>query len=67
MKLKLTRHAKERMIIRGITIEQIKRVIRMGARVKQTDGYESSYSYISVDWKKIGDDIYKIKTVKVKD
>lgn len=39
----------------------------MGARVKQTDGYESSYSYISVDWKKIGDDIYKIKTVKVKD
>ena len=67
MKLKLTRHAKQRMVARGITIEQIKRAIKMGARIKQTNGYESSYSYILVDWKKIGVDTYKVKTVKIKD
>jgi len=67
MKLKLTRHAKERMIDRGITIEQIKKTIKMGATIKQTDGYESSYSYLLVDWKKINDDTYKIKTIKIKD
>ena len=55
------------MISRGITTEQIKRAIRMGATIKQTDGYESSYSYFLVDWKKIGDDVYKIKTIKIKD
>jgi len=67
MILKLTRHAKERMVSRGITIEQIKRAIKIGATIKQTDGYESSYSYLLVDWKKIGDDVYKIKTIKIKD
>ena len=67
MILKLTRHAKIRMISRGITVEQIKRAIKMGATVRQTDGYESSYSFFLVDWKKIGDDVYKIKTVKIKD
>ena len=67
MILKLTRHAKERMVSRGITIEQIKRAIKIGATIKQTDGYESSYLYLLVDWKKIGDDVYKIKTIKIKD
>lgn len=67
MILKLTKHAKERMVGRGITIEQIKRAIKIGATIKQTDGYESSYSYLLVDWKKIGDDVYKIKTIKIKD
>jgi len=67
LRIKLTRHAKERMINRGLTIEQIKRAIRMGARIKQTDGYESSYTYFIVDWKKIGEDVYKIKTIKIKD
>lgn len=66
MKLKITKHAQQRMISRGVTIEQVKRVIKMGARIRQTDGYESSYSYILVNWKKIGEDIYKIKTVKIK-
>ena len=67
LRIKLTRHAKERMISRGLTKEQIKRAIKMGARIKQTDGYESSYTYFIVDWKKIGDDVYKIKTIKIKD
>jgi len=66
MIIKLTRHAKIQMIGRGITLEQVKRAIRMGATTRQTDGYESSYSYILVDWKKRGD-VYIIKTVKVKE
>jgi hypothetical protein len=54
------------MIGRGLTVEQIKRAIRMGATTKQTDGYESHYTYYSVCWKKIGE-AYKIKTIKIKD
>ncbi len=55
------------MVARGLSLEQIKRAIRMGATIKQTDGYESSYTYYSICWKKIGDDTYKIKTIKIKD
>jgi hypothetical protein len=67
MILKFTRHAKERMVTRGLTTEQVKRAIRMGAKIKQTDGYESHYTYYSVCWEKIGPDIYKVKTIKIKD
>jgi hypothetical protein len=66
MNIKLTRHALERMIVRGITTEQIKRAIQMGATIKQTDGYESSYTYFLISWKKRGD-TYIIKTVKIKE
>lgn len=66
MILKLTKHAKERMVSKGVTKEQIKKVIRQGARIRQTDGFESSYSYILVDWKKRGN-IYIVKTIKIKD
>ncbi len=66
MIVKITLHAKQQMVERGITPEQIKNAIRMGARTQQTDGYESHYTYYSVCWKKIGDDVYKIKTVKIK-
>jgi hypothetical protein len=66
MIIKLTRHALERMIARGITLNQVKRAIQLGATVKQTDGYESSYSYFLISWKKYGD-TYIVKTVKVKE
>lgn len=66
MKLLLTKHAKEKMVERGIALEQIKQAIRMGARIKQTDGYLSSYSYFLVAWKMSGE-YYKIKTVMIKD
>ena len=65
MQIKLTRHAKEQMMNRGITNEQIKIAIQRGATTKQTDGYESHYTYYSVCWKKIGQ-VFKIKTVKIK-
>jgi len=66
MKLLLTQHAKEQMAARGITPEQIKLAIERGSTIKQTDGYLSSYTYIMVAWKKLGE-YYKIKTVMVKE
>ena len=54
------------MINRGIEKEQIKDVIRMGNKIKQTDGFLSCYGYIAVAWKKTGE-YYKIKTVIIRD
>ena len=65
MNILLSEHAKERMAVRGITIEQITKAIKMGATTKQTDGYESHYTYYSVCWKKMGN-FFKIKTIKIK-
>ncbi|HLC55903.1 MAG TPA: DUF4258 domain-containing protein [Candidatus Nanoarchaeia archaeon] len=66
MRLKIGKHAKERMILRGVTKEQIKICIQRGATVRQTDGMLSSYTYLEVAWKKLEEDYYFIKTVKIK-
>ena len=66
MRLKISRHAKERMVLRSVTKEQIKICIQRGAKERQTDGMLSSYAYLQVAWKKIGEDYYFIKTVKIK-
>lgn len=66
MELLLTNHAKQQMAERGITKEQIKLTIMRGSRIKQTDGYLSSYTYLIVAWKKLNK-YYKIKTVMIKD
>lgn len=60
----ITKHAKEKMVICGITKEQIKIALMQGARSPQTDGYLASYGYIKIAYKKI-DGLYKIKTVFV--
>jgi len=66
MIIKIGKHAKERAVEKGISDEMIKLTIKRGSRVRQTDGYLSSYSYVSVAWKKISDDIYFVKTVKIR-
>lgn len=66
MIIKPSKHAKEMMVERGITKEQIKIAIKRGSKVRQTDGYLSSYSYFAVAWKKVGE-VYFIKTVKPKE
>ena len=53
------------MFERGIDENQIIRAIKYGAKIKQTDGYLSSYTYFKVAYKKIEKDCYKIKTVMV--
>ena len=65
LKLKITKHANDKMLWLGITEEQIKKAITQGAKFKQTDGYLAKYTYITVAYKKIGENYYKIKTVFV--
>lgn len=61
--LKITKHADDKRRLEGISIEQIKTAIKRGSIIKQTDGYLAHYSYIKTAYKKIGKDVYKIKTV----
>lgn len=63
--IKLTKHAKDKALWFGVTEEEIKNVIIKGSKFKQTDGYLSIYTYIAVAYKKIGEGIYKIKTVYI--
>lgn len=61
----LTEHAKIRMAQKAISVEQIKRAIGQGAKIKQTDGLLAIYADIEVAYK-IRDEKYIIKTVKVR-
>ena len=58
----ITSHAADKMVIEGITAEQICEALERGSRFQQTEGYLSVYGYFSVAWKKV-DNLYKIKTV----
>jgi len=66
MRLKITKHARFKMSELGISKEQIKVAIKRGSKYNQTDGLLAVYTYFAVAYKKIGDDTYKIKTVKPK-
>lgn len=63
--LLITRHAKEKMIIHGVNMEQVRTAITRGAKVRQTEGWLASYCYLKVAYRKIGAQTYKIKTVFV--
>ena len=65
IRLKITKHANDKMVWFGISEEQIKKAIQRGSKFKQTEGYLASYSYIRVAYKKIGENTYKIKTVYI--
>ena len=64
LRLIITNHARQQMFDRGIDEEQIKTAIKRGAKVKQTDGFKSVYSYFGVCYKIIGEK-YIIKTVTI--
>ncbi len=64
MRLIITSHAKQQMFDRGIDEEQIKTAIKIGSKIKQTDGFKAIYSYIGVCYKIRGDK-YIIKTVTI--
>ncbi len=63
MKLKISVHAMDMMVERGIEEETIWRAIKQGAVSKQTDGLLARYTYIEVAYKVRGD-LYIIKIVK---
>ncbi len=62
----LTKHAKERMSEKGISVGMIKEAISKGAVVRQTDGYLATYTYFTIAYKIIKQGVYKVKTVMVK-
>lgn len=53
------------MAQKAINVEQIKRAIQQGAKIKQTDGLLAIYADIEVAYKIRGEK-YIIKTVKVR-
>ena len=61
--LRYTKHARARMIERGIASSEVKEAIIKGTKRIQDDKLISSYSYFEVVYKKIGNEIYVI-TVK---
>lgn len=63
MHIKITKHADDKRKLLGITIEQIKTTIARGSHTRQTDGYLAHWTYIKVAYKKLGNEVYKVKTV----
>jgi len=60
--LLITKHAADKMLIEGISAEQICIALERGSKFKQTEGYLAVYTYFSVAYKIIGNQ-YKIKSV----
>ncbi len=57
-------HAREQMFNRGIDEDQIRRAIKRGSKIKQTDGFKSVYTYLGVSYKIRGNK-YIIKTATI--
>ncbi|HLD18942.1 MAG TPA: DUF4258 domain-containing protein [Candidatus Nanoarchaeia archaeon] len=60
-----TLHAKQQMVERGVSKQQILDVIKKGAKIRQTDGLLASYGYIQVAYKIRGEKCI-IKTVMIR-
>ena len=65
IKLKITKHAHDKMLWLGVTEEQVKEAILRGSQFRQTDGFLARYRYLSVAYKKLEESVYKVKTVYV--
>ena len=64
MEIILTYHAKQRMVQHAISLDQIKRAIKQGSKINQTDGLLAKFCYLEVAYK-IREGKYIIKTVKI--
>lgn len=58
----VTQHAAEKMLVEGISVQQVCRALERGSKFKQTEGILAVYTYFSVAYNKSGMK-YKIKTV----
>jgi len=59
--IKLSDHAEEMMIERGISMKEIENAIRMGSKfIQKPNKIVAEYTYFSVVYKKIGDAYYII-------
>ena len=62
MKIILTKHARERMIARGISLEEVKNAILRGSKRVQDGKIVAAYRYFEVVYKKV-DEIFVVVTV----
>jgi len=53
-------HARDKIVIEGISVHQICEAIERGSKFQQTEGYLAVYTFFSVAYKKLGEK-YKIK------
>lgn len=58
----LTRHARERMVSRGISLEEVKKAILKGSKRIQNGKAVAAYRYFEVVYKKV-DDTFVVVTV----
>jgi len=65
IKLKITKHANDKMLWLGISEEEVKKAIMRGSKFKQTDGYLAIYTYLRIAYKKLNKNVYKIKSVMI--
>ena len=64
IELVITEHARKQMFDRGIDEDQIKRTIKRGSKIRQTDGLKAIFAYMGVSYK-IRENKYIIKTVTI--
>jgi len=62
MRIILTKHARERMVSRGISLEEVKNAILKGSKRIQDGKIVSAYRYFEVVYKKV-DEIFVVVTV----
>jgi len=62
MRVILTKHARERMVLRGISMEEIKEAILKGSKRIQNGKIVAVYRYFEVVYKKV-DEIFIVVTV----
>jgi len=58
----LTKHARERMVARGISLEEIKKAILRGSKRIQDGKIVAAYRYFEVVYKKV-DEVFVVVTV----
>jgi hypothetical protein len=62
MRIILTKHARERMVLRGISLEEVKNAILKGSKRIQDGKIVAAYRYFEVVYKKV-DEIFVVVTV----
>jgi len=60
LNVKYSKHARERMVERGISKNEISKAIQKGKKRTQNGKIIASYTYFEVVYKKIGDKYYII-------
>jgi hypothetical protein len=60
LNIKYSKHARERMVERGISENEVSRAIQKGKKRIQNNKIIVAYTYFEVVYKKIGDEYYII-------